>query len=257
MIDLTDYTTIPVAVSQVVKDFLDCLPNKNDLLRDTPPSYDLMVRCRLEDNIKPYRAPNLYEALGSIFDREEIICYHATKLLSLETIRSTGLRTNDWERYSSNIKEALDKGGASATEIEEALRRIKYEKERKDHNGRDRLCYFANTKSFVGDGVAGYDQFCQNVGGELARWALQEDMPNVYKILCNSGKSALVKFSIPFNWVADFEREYIIAHFFYHVASEYLWNYLYEIEFDGNLFKDVPGSSIIEIIEVATPEDYE
>ena len=257
MIDLTDYSTIPAIVGSVVRSFVDSLPDKNVLMQDGPPLYNSMVRCRLEDYIRPYRVPNLYETLGSILDREEIVCYHATKLLSPERIKSEGLRTNDWERYSGDIREALEKGGVPAAEIEEALQRIKHEKVRKEHNAQDRLCYFANLINYEVEDGPGYDQFCQNIGGELARWALQEYMPDVYKVLRESGESVLVKFSILFNWVADFEREGIIAHFIYHEAAAYLWNNLYDIEFDGNLFRDVPGSYILEIIKVASPKGYE
>ena len=257
MIDLTDYTTIPAAVGSVVRSFVDFLPSKNTLAQKEPPLYNSIVRCRLEEHIRPYRVPNLYETLGSILDKEEIICYHATKLLSPEKIKSEGLRMNDWERYSGNIREALEKGAVPAAEIEEALQRIKHEKTRKEHNGPDRLCYFANLINYAPEDGLGYDQFCQNIGGELARWPLQEYMPDVYTILRDIGKSVLVTFSIPFNWVADFEREDIIAHFIYHEAATYLWNYLYDIEFDGTLFQDVPGTSIIEIVEVSTPEGYE
>ena len=257
MIDFTDYTTIPADVGSAVREFLDCLSEKNTMMRDEPPLYNSMVRCRLEDYIRPYRVPILYETLGSILDREDIICYHATKVLSPQKIRLAGLRINDWERYSSDIKEALNKWGVSSAKVDEALQRIKHEKTRKEHNGQDRLCYFVNLKNYSGEDGPGYDQFCQNIGGELARWPLQENMPDVYKVLRDSGDSVLVKFSIPFNWIADYERESVIAHFIYYEAATYLWNYSYDIEFDGTLFRDVPASSIIDVITVVPPKGYE
>ena len=257
MIDLTDYTTIPSAVGLAVRSFVDRLPNINALMQDEPPLYDSMVRCRLENYTRPYRVPGLYKTLGSILDREEIVCYHATKVLFPTRIKSVGLRTNDWERYSNDIKEALIEGGVDSAEIEEALQCLKHEKERKDFDCKNRLCFFANPISFADEDAPGYDQFCQNVGGELARWSLKEYMPAVYNILRDSGESVLVKFSIPFNWIADYEKESIIAHFIYHEAAAYIWKYLYDIEFDGTLFQDVPTHSIIAINRVAIPEDYE
>lgn len=257
MIDLTDYSTIPPAVRSVVRSFVDRFPNKNDLMQDEPPLYDSMVQRRLENNIRAYRAQDLYETLGSILDQEELICYHATKVLSPAKIKSVGLRTNDWERYSNDIKEALLEGGVDSTDIEEVLKSLKHEKERKDFDCKNRLCFFANPISFAVEDALGYDQFCQNIGGELARWPLKDYMPTVYSILRDSGQSLLVKFSIPFNWIADFEREGIIAHFIYHEAAAYLWNYSYDIEFDGTLFQDVPASAIMEVTRAAIPEDYE
>ena len=255
MIDLTDYRTIPPAVGIAVRSFVDRLPNISTLTQDNPPLYDSMVRSRLENYIRPYRIPDIYNTLENILDREEVVCYHATKVLFPANIKRKGLRTNDWERYSKDIKKALIGSGVGSAKIEETLLCLKHEKERKDFDCKNRLCFFANPISFEVEDAPGYDQFCQNVGGELAQWSLKEYMPDVYNILRDSGESVLVKFSIPFNWIADYEKESIIAHFIYHEAAAYIWNYLYAIEFDGTLFQDVPASSIIEIIRLTTLGD--
>lgn len=249
MIDLGDYNTIPVEVSLVVRNFVDQLSLKSELIQEEPPLSDIAVRCRLEDYINPVNVPELYATIANILNQEDILCYHATKVLSVETIKNEGIRINAWEQYSNNVKEALELAGVSSAEIEETLQLIKHEKKRKEPNGRDRLCYFSNPLDFKINGP-GYYQFCQNVGGELARWALEDYMPDVYKILRDSGERVLVKFSLPFNWIERFEKDDIITLFIYHEVASYLWNYSYDIEFDGNLFRDVPTSSIISIIKV-------
>lgn len=252
MIDLRDYNTIPVEVGLVVRGFLDQLSLKSELIQEEPPLSDIAVRCRLEDYINPVKVPELYATIASILDQERILCYHATKVLSVKTIKNEGLRTNAWEQYSNNVKEALELAGVSTAEIEETLQLIKLEKKRKEPNDRDRLCYFSNLLDFKPDG-SGYYQFCQNIGGELARWALEDYMPDVYKVLRDRGECLLVKFSLPFNWIEKFEKDDIITLFIYHEVASYLWNYSYDIEFDGNLFRDVPASSIIGIVKVEAP----
>lgn len=254
MIDFRDYNTIPVEVSMVVKGFVDRLSLKSELIQEKSPLSDIAVRCRLEDYINPMRAPELYATIACILDEKEMLCYHATKVLSSTSILNDGLRINAWERYANFVKEAFKNAGVSSGEINEALRLIKKEKMRKELNGRDRLCFFSNLKSFEEDRTE-YYQFCQNIGGELARWALEDYIPDMYNVLRDSGESILVKFSIPFNWVDSFEKEDIIAHFVYREAALYLWNYSYDIKFDGNLFQDVPASSIIGIVKVEVPSN--
>lgn len=253
MIDLTDYKTIPSEVGFIVREFVDQLPNKGSLIQDEIPPSNIEVRCRLEDYFRPSSVPALYESLASILESEEIIVYHATKVLSPDKIKYEGLRINSWEHYSNYVNEAFIKGGISEVETEVALHHIKTEKKRRDHFGQDVLCYFANRISFSEEERTGYLHFCQNIGGELARNALEKTMPSLYKVLCDSGESVLVKFSIPFSWIADYEIEDKITHFIYHIAASYLWNYMFDIEFDGSLFQDVPASSIIDVISVEPP----
>lgn len=57
---------------------------------------------------------------------------------------------------------------------------------------------------------AGYEQFCENIGGELARDALKNEYPQLYEYLRANGKAFLVKFKIPFSNIKDYNQDSII-----------------------------------------------
>ena len=253
MIDLTDYTTIPPELAVVVRDKFKRLCIKKELGKVDSPWYEWDGCCKCNAD----GACELYKAVKDILNKEEIVCYHATKVLYPKEIKESGLHINDWARYSSDIRKTLIKGGIDSTTINKALQQIKDEKHRKEKGLSDQICFFANNNSFCVKNALGYDQFCVNIGGELARGALERTMPDVYRVLRNMGTSLLIKFVVPYTWISDYREKTIISCFIYHEAAAYLRDYLCDIEFDGAVTRDIPASLILDIIEVPTPDYYD
>ena len=73
-------------------------------------------------------------------------------------------------------------------EIQKAVDIVKSEYNRK-YAGYDRkaqVCFFTNMSMLEGE-YAAYDQFCESIGGELARWALKDKYTDLYKPLKENG----------------------------------------------------------------------
>ena len=110
------------------------------------------------------------------------------------------------------------------------------------------LCFYSDVGLLRNDMYAGYEQFCENMGGELAKDALKKDFPRIYGYLRENGEAILVKFKIPFIDIENYDKDSIVYHFVAYFAGKYFWNYNYEIHFDGNTNKDIAPNNILEII---------
>ena len=106
------------------------------------------------------------------------------------------------------------------------------------------------------DTTAGYEQFCENIGGELARDALKIDYPQIYRYLRENGDAILVKFKIPFIDIKSYDKDSSVYRFVAYFAGKYFWNYNYEIHFDGNTDKDIEPNNILEIIPYTIDRYY-
>lgn len=171
---------------------------------------------------------------------------------------SEGLKTNDWSDYCSNLKNAYIYAEFSEDKIQEALCIVKSEYNRKyvSYGRKAQLCFFNNLLMLERRGVAAYDQFCENVGGELARKALKNKYPELYKPLKEKGKGCVVKFRLPFAMIANYDKDSIAYQFVIYYAGLYFWNREYDIEFDGNTQSDVPPENILDIIDYDKDIDY-
>lgn len=210
---------------------------------------DLDVRCAIEDHLRRYKAEPLYHELSEIMSECTLVCYHATKVLCRAQIVKAGLNANNWERYNKVIREALTALGAS--DIEKAMEYIRKEYNRKysNFNVKPQLCFFSGLQLANGLGTPGYDQFCENIGGELARWALSEKQPNTYNLLKNNGVPLIVKFSIRFRDIETNQQDSILYQFVSYYAAKYFWKWNYCIRFDGITCKDVAPQQILEVID--------
>lgn len=101
--------------------------------------------------------------------------YHATKIFDKTLILKNGLKANDWNRYSGMLFNTYKKLGIGNADIIEIKTIIESEYIRKyTHiNYTGHVCFFVILKMLDRD-KGGYDQFCENIGGELARKALKE-----------------------------------------------------------------------------------
>lgn len=249
MIDITQSGTFPPEIEALFLRYVDKLPS--DIIaeitsKNAENSTD--VRCAIEKYLAPFPAEALYQEMLTCFNRTNICCFHATKILSESDIQNRGLIVNSWDQYSVVLKAALHKAELAEPVIKEALHCVEHEYQRKYcYHQKPQLCFFTPISAADGGESAGYDQFCQNVGGELARWALRDKMPNAYKALKSIGIPAIVEFELPFSDIADYQKESIVYCFVIHYSAKKFWGIECPIEFDGATEKDVLPSQIIKI----------
>ena len=242
LIDVSDVNTIPVEVKNKIYESFSTLSNDVvNRIKCQKVNHNNDILCAIEDYYGTFRATRFYDDLNSILEKHELICYHATKVSSKSILLRDGLKTNNWNAYCLNLKSAYMNADFSEDKIQEAVDIVKSEYNRK-YAGYDRkaqLYFFTNMSMFEGE-YAAYDQFCESIGGELARWALKEKYPELYKPLKENGKSCTVKFKLPYAKIADYEKDSIAYQFVIYYAGVYFWNRKYDIEFDGNTQSDVP-----------------
>ena len=124
------------------------------------------------------------------------------------------------------------------------------------HDREPQLCFYSDI-SLLREGMsAGYEQFCENIGGELARDALKGEYPDLYKYFRENGKAFVVKFKIPFSNIKSYDQDSIIFQFVAYFAGKYFWNYKCEIHFDGNTDKAIPAGDIVELIPYTVDRYY-
>lgn len=252
MIDATNPKTFPIELREIVHTRLSEIPKiELDKIRKSTIAHEGDVTLALEKYLSPSFAYSMYQdELIPIFRQYEIMCFHATRVGSFDTIKSEGL-VSDIEKYKCYLHDFLLTEKVAADRTQLAIKCIANEYNRKYGNNPHQICFFTNYCSLHdNDGYAAYDQFYETVGGELANWALEEKMPDVLSILRKKGHPAIVKFMIPFEKVAEYHQDCLIYPFVLAVAAEELWNYKYIIEADSSLIGDVPPTSILEIIPI-------
>lgn len=259
LIDVSDVSTIPAEIKQKIEDRLMSLRSSSvSKIKACQLRYDHDVTCAIDDYLGPRVAFDFYDMLVSLFEQYEIICYHSTKVLNENFILSDGLKTNEWDVYRENMINILRQIGAKEKEITEAVEVIKRKYDWK-YPLRDRepqLCFYSDTSLLSEDMSAGYEQFCENIGGELARDALKEEYPDLYRYLRENGKAFLVKAKIPFSNIKSYNQDSIIFQFVAYFAGKYFWNYDYGIHFDGNTDKAIPSGDILELIPYTVDRYY-
>ena len=258
LIDVSDVNTIPVEVKNKIYQSFSAL-SKEDV--NNIKSQEIQrkgdIICAI-DRYGFYRNAYSSGEVADILEKYDIICYHATKVSSKSMLLSEGLKTNDWSDYCSNLKNAYIYAEFSEDKIQEALCIVKSEYNRKyvSYGRKAQLCFFNNLLMLERRGVAAYDQFCENVGGELARKALKNKDPELDKPLKENGKGCVVKFRLPFAMIANYDKDSIAYQFVIYYAGLYFWNREYDIEFDGNTQSDVPPENILDIIDYDKDIDY-
>lgn len=258
LIDVSDVNTIPAEVKdKIYKAFSVLSRDVVNNIKSEKIQYKNDVMCAIEDYYGPFRTIYFYDELIAVLEKNDLVCYHATKVSSNSILLRDGLKTNDWDVYFSNLKSAYMNAGFSEDKIQEAVGIIKSEYNRKyaGHDRKEQLCFFTNLSEFEGE-YAAYDQFCESIGGELARWALKDKYPELYKPLKENGKSCIVKFRLPFSKIADYEKDSIAYQFVIYYAGVYFWNKEYDIEFDSNTQFDVPSEDILDIMDYKKDIDY-
>lgn len=258
LIDSENPATYPTCIKTVIYQYIaDNLTSVEAHIKENTLIYDSDVRCAVEDYLCPVRAERLYQKLLELMCDNEMICYHATKMLNYQEVLQNGLKVNEWDEYSGNMGLILKTLGV--TNINTVIECIHKEYERK-YGVLDRepqLCFFSGWQMLNNDGRVGYDQFCQNIGGELARLALKDKMPKVYNLLKNNGEPIIIKFKLPFYDIAEHRKDIILYQFVCYYAAKYFWNWDYRIKFDGATNNDIASSQVLDIIKYGQDVSYE
>lgn len=249
-----DTKSFPEELHVIVAAKLNQIPfDELQRLRKTIPSHERGVDNALEKWFGVWRQYDLYQqTLIPLFNQYDILCYHATRIGTRDSILLNGLRTNMHD-YFETLKSFLLSEGVPISRINLALNAIQKEYQRKYKDDPHQLCFFTSLISFRNcDGSAGYDQFCETVGGELAKWALEEQCPDILEILRTKGIPVVVEFTTPFSSIADYHKDSLIFPFVAHVVSKELWELDYLIEADSSLIGEVPPDRILRLIDSDT-----
>lgn len=226
------------------------------LLRFNAIEYEIDVRCAIEDYVGPYKAGALYNELVDIMKDYEIIVYHSTKVLNKACFINDGLQPNEWNWYEKTLTKTLKELAVGEEDLNKAINLIKHEYDRKYIDREPALCFFSDL-SLIDDGEsAGYEQFCENIGGELARRALKEKEPSIYKVLKDNGEQIIVKFKLSFLDIVWYQRDSILFQFISYVAGKHFWKYNYQVNFDGTTKVSVMLDKILEFIPYEKEVDY-
>lgn len=259
LIDVSDIKTIPIEVEKKIREQFTSMPRSiTSKIKAYEIKYNRDVNCAIENYVGPSSAYYFYQELIPLFKKYNLACYHSTKMLDKNIIFSTGLKTNEWDTYSKHIINTLRILRVEEEDIAKTIEIIKRQYDWKyPSQGREpQLCFYSDTGLLSEDMSAGYEQFCENIGGELARNALKENYPQLYGQLRENGEALLVKFKIPFSNIKAYNQDSIIYQFVSYFAGKYFGNYNYEIHFDGNTDKAVPASDILELIPYTIDRYY-
>lgn len=252
LIDVSDVSTIPVEIGNKIIESFSALP-KNVVNKIK--SYEIQnsndIMCAIEDYYRPSRAICFYDGLEDILEKHKLVCYHVTKVSSKSRLLRDGLKTNEWEFYCSNLKNFYMNVGFSEDKIQKAVDIVEDEYKRKyssTNNIKAQLCFLTNLAELKRKWSL-YAAFCENIGGELARWALKDGYPELYKPLKENGQSCVVKFSLPYCKIEKCEKESVAYKFVTYYAGVFFWNKEYDIKFDSTTQFDVLPEDILEIID--------
>lgn len=243
IIDSSDYNSFP-------KEFIKAVIDK---VNNMPPSERQELVISNDDNIiKKYfdiNGNNYYwyqNTLIPLMNKYDFICFHSTKIYDENLILDNGLRINEWNIYSKTMSDTFFKLKIDKETQTKALKYIKKEYDRKIRN--PEICFFSGLNLISNDYTAGYENWCESMGGELASWALEEKMPDVYKLLKNNGEAYYVKFKLKFDKFCNYCKDSILKELLVKVISKEFWNKEYEVRFDGKTLYDVPKENILQLI---------
>lgn len=256
LIDVSDVSTIPVEIKNKIFHSFSVLPNNIvDKIKRQDVQFNNDILCAIGDYYGTFEFTYFFDELISVLEKYDIVCYHATKVSSKSLLLIEGLKTNDLDVYCSNIKRAYLDADFPEDKIQEAIDIIKREYSRKYISQKAQLCFFNNLSMLEGE-YATYGKFCGGIGGELARWALKDKYPELYRPLKENGKGYIVKFRLPFSMLTDYEKGDMAYEFVIYYAGLYFWNKVFDIKFNGNTHFDVPPENILDIMDYDKEINY-
>lgn len=259
VIDFSKASTYPVEIKELINASFDKLSDENrNCIISKAVRYPADVGAAIEKIYSSFRQDELYKNCKKILMNYSMVAFHATRILTPQSITEHGLKTNDLDNYQEFLDDALNAIELSGEEKDEILSLVMQEYLRKiGSSNASTLCFFTSLEQMDGGDLAGYDQFCQNVGGELARWALQSKKPKVLQALKTIGLPVVVEFLLPFSDIPQYEMDTVVYKFIQYYAAKHFWQYHYPIEFDSHISFDIPPEQIIQIHPYTKPLDYE
>lgn len=258
LIDVSDVKTIPIEIEEIIINSFRTLSfDVENKIKNTEIQYLNDVMCAIEDIYAPFGNVRFYDEMVSVFEKYDFVCFHSTRMLSRKNVLEKGLLVNNWESYKDILKDVYERKGYGKEKIQKTLDIVNREYKRKYLGDReDSQLYFYSNLSMLEGETASYDQFCENIGGELARWALKKQYSDLYQPLKELGESFIVKFRLPFSRIASYQKDSIIYKFVLHYAGVYFGNKEFDIEFDGNTQCNIPSEDILGIIKYDKKIDY-
>lgn len=259
VIDFSKANTYPVEIKELINASFGELSDENRrCIISKSVRYPADVGAAIEKYYSSFRQDELYKSCKKILMNYSVVAFHATRILTPQSIIEHGLKTNNPDNYQEFLGNALNAIGLSGKEKGKILSLVEHEYLRKTSSSNaSTLCFFASLEQMDGGDIAGYDQFCQNVGGELARWALQSKYPQILQALKTIGLPVVVEFLLPFSDIPRYEMDTVVYKFIQYYAAKHFWQYHYPIEFDSHILFDIPPEQIIQIHPYTKKLDYE
>lgn len=244
LIDSSNYNSFPNEFIKEIVNRVNSMPIKD--------------QSELLNLYDPNVVDNYFRPLGNSFDwyqnsliplmnNYDFICFHSTRVYSEKDILDNGLKTNDWNSYSTTMANTLSLLNVPNDKNRLALNYIKTEYDRKITN-QPELCFFSGLNLISQDCVAGYENWCESIGGELASWSLENNMPEIYSMLKNNGNPYYVNFKLRFEKFCNYCKDFILKELLTKVICEEFWKIDYEVRFDGKTGCDIPASDILQLI---------
>ena len=202
-------------------------------------------------------ASELYDNLDFIFNKHDFLCYHATRITHTTEFDKEGLREFSWNRYEKNLSQFFHEKGLDENAVGEVMDLIRHEEERKyaSPGHPHRTCFFTPFSNICSSNDRlGYDQFIENIGGEIARFALRDKMPEVFSLLKSNGKPVVVKVSVEYRRISEWDKRRILYHFIIATLSRIIWNYNYDLGMDFSVNGDIGPNNILDEIYLDNPD---
>lgn len=222
------------------------LPSLKKYFLKTKYTTDIEVCCALEiNNIwKDEKLEALLIETKDCLNNRFFEGFHNTRVLSKEELLNTGLQVLTAEPYLYRIRRVFTQLGIDKIEQDKACAKLSeylYDK----HGRRTNTLSFYAPYSLSQD----YWKFTENIGGEICKFGLSDNYPDVYAKLTSNGYPITVKILFPFLDVVDYHKDRIAFEFIRHYAAKLIPKYDYRIVFDGALDKTIQPSQIIDIFD--------
>lgn len=251
ILDFSDEKSFPSEILDVISKWFEKLSESTtqDII-NSEVEYNSDVSSTIEEKVPQDIIEELSNSILQIINKSYFLVYHITKVIDSEELRKNGLQTNKIDRYIKHLSNNLRCIGACDEDISIAMEMIKRSYEEKYWGRESHLCFFPNYHSIIRKKDT-YDivmQFSQNIGGELARKALSEKLPSVYKLLADSGKQVVVKALLP-SENFFYSMENVAKQFLYFYGAKLFWKREYTIDFDCSTLRDLPPYLIIDVFD--------
>lgn len=247
VIDLTKIHTFSEDIINELDKYLRSLSNNKKL--------NLIKMCEKSDEDKTSVLEKLFPLQFSttecdyfipLFDRHQIILYHATKVIDPDSIKKTGLLTNDWNRYCENMIQTFQYLNVREEQIREAMGILQKEYKDKYLLCNPQVCMFTIIDELQST-TNGFEMYSECIGGELAT-VLRYKMPTVFNLLKEHGQTIVVKCAVPFKNITSARKDIIIIKVIRHYIAKQLWGYYYPIQLSCETEKDIQPNNILDVI---------